>query len=178
MAKTAEDLRYPIGRFRAVMPVTSEIRSAAIDAIAGLPQRMRAAVANLDDGQLDTQYRPDGWTIRQVVHHVADSHMNGLIRTKLALTEETPKIKPYDENAWALLADMRLPVDVSLAIIDGIHARWAAVYRAMSTDEFERSFMHPEVGAQLTLDWHLQHYAWHSHHHLAHITELRRANGW
>ena len=178
MTKTAEDLRYPIGRFRAVMPITSELRSAAIDAIAGLPDRMRAAVADLDDDQLDTQYRPEGWTIRQVVHHVADSHMNGLIRVKLALTEETPTIKPYDENAWALLADMRLPVDVSLGLIDGIHARWTAVYRAMTAEEFERSFVHPEHGAQLTLDWHLQNYAWHSHHHLAHITELRRAKGW
>ena len=111
MTKTAEDLRYPIGRFRAVMPVTSELRAAAIDAIAGLPDRMRAAVADLTDDQLDTPYRPEGWTVRQVVHHVADSHMNGLIRVKLALTEETPTIKPYDENAWALLADMRLPVE-------------------------------------------------------------------
>jgi len=178
MTKTAEDLRYPIGRFRAVMPITSELRSAAIDAIAGLPERMRAAVADLNDTQLDTSYRPEGWTIRQVVHHVADSHMNGLIRVKLALTEETPTIKPYDENAWALLADMQLPVDVSLGLIEGIHARWAAVYRAMTVEEFERSFVHPEHGAQLTLDWHLQNYAWHSHHHLAHITELRRAKGW
>ena len=178
MTKTAEDLRYPIGRFRAVMPVTSEIRSAAIDAIAGLPQRLRAVVKNLDDAQLDTPYRPEGWTIRQVVHHIADSHMNGLIRVKLALTEETPTIKPYDENAWAQLTDARLPVDISLGIIDGVHARWAAVYRGMAAEDFERSFVHPEVGAQLTLDWHLQNYAWHSHHHLAHITELRRAKGW
>jgi hypothetical protein len=178
MTKTAEDLRYPIGRFRAVMPVTSELRSAAIDAIAGLPERMRAAVAHLNDDQLDTQYRPDGWTVRQVVHHVADSHVNALIRLKLALTEETPTIKPYDEKAWALLADMRLPVDASLAIIDGVHARWVALYHAMTPEDFERSFTHPELGAQLSLDWQLQNYAWHSHHHLAHITELRRAKGW
>ena len=178
MTKTAEDLRYPIGRFRAVMPVTSELRSAAIDAIAGLPDLMRAAVADLDDAQLDTPYRPDGWTIRQVVHHVADSHMNAFIRVKLTLTEDTPTIKPYDEKAWALLADMQLAISVSLGILEGIHARWTTVYRAMSTEEFERLFVHPEVGAQLTLDWHLQNYAWHSHHHLAHITELRRAKGW
>jgi hypothetical protein len=178
MTKSAEELRYPIGRFRAVMPVTSEIRSAAIDAIAGLPERMRSAVAGLDDGQLDTPYRPEGWTVRQVVHHVADSHMNALIRVKLALTEETPTIKPYDEKEWALLADMRLPVAVSLELIEAVHARWTAVYRAMTPEDFERSFVHPEVGAPLTLDWHLQHYAWHSHHHLAHITELRRAKGW
>lgn len=178
MAKTVDDLRYPIGRFHPVMPITSELRSAAIDAIAGLPDRMRAAVANLDDAQLDTPYRPEGWTIRQVVHHVADSHMNGVIRVKLALTEEIPTIKPYDENAWALLADMQLPVLVSLGLIEGIHARWTAIYRAMKATDFERSFVHPELGAQLTLDWHLQNYAWHSHHHLAHITELRRAQGW
>jgi hypothetical protein len=178
MTKTAEDLRYPIGRFRAVMPVTSELRSASIDAIAGLPDRLRAAVANLDDTQLDTPYRPEGWTIRQVVHHVADSHMNALIRIKLALTEDTPTIKPYDEKAWAFLADMHLPIAVSLGIIDGVHARWTAVCRAMTAEEFERAFVHPEVGAQLTLDWQLQNYAWHSHHHLAHITELRRAKGW
>jgi hypothetical protein len=178
MTKTAEDLRYPIGRFRPVTPITSELRSAAIDAIAGLPDRMREAVANLDDSQLDAQYRPEGWTIRQVVHHVADSHMNGLIRVKLALTEETPTIKPYDENAWANLADARLPVAVSLGLIDGIHARWTAVYRGMTAADFERSFVHPGLGDQFTLDWHLQNYAWHSHHHLAHITELRRTKGW
>ena len=178
MTKTDDELRYPIGRFRAVMPVTSELRAAAIDAIAGLPDRMRTAVAGLTDAQLDTPYRPGGWTVRQVVHHVADSHMNGLIRVKLALTEETPTIKPYDENAWATLPDMMLPVNVSLGLIDGIHSRWAAVYRAMRIEEFERSFVHPEIGGPLTLDWHLQQYAWHSHHHLAHITELRRAKGW
>jgi DinB superfamily len=178
MTKAAEDLRYPIGRFRPVMPVTSELRFAAIDAIASLPDRMQAAVADLSDAQLDTPYRPDGWTLRQVVHHVADSHMNAFSRIKLALTEEIPTIKPYDENAWALLADMRMPVDVSLRIIDGVHARWVAVYRAMTPEDFERSFVHPELETQLTLDWHLQMYAWHSHHHLAHITELRRAKGW
>jgi hypothetical protein len=173
-----DDLRYPIGRFQAVMPVTSELRAAAIDAIAGLPARLRSAVGDLGDAQLDTPYRPQGWTVRQVVHHVADSHMNGLTRVKLALTEDTPTIKPYDESAWALLPDMRLPVAVSLGIIDGLHARWAALYRGLNVEDFSRTFVHPELGAQLTLDWHLQQYAWHSHHHLAHITELRRRQGW
>src|SRR5262245_22731854 len=131
MTKTAEDLRYPIGRFRAVMPVTSELRAAAIDAIAGLPERLRGAVAGLSDAQLETPYRPDGWTVRQVVHHVADSHMNGFIRLKLALTEDSPTIKPYDEKRWADLHDMGLAIDASLAILDQVHARWDAVHRAM-----------------------------------------------
>jgi len=178
MTKTDKDLRYPIGRFQAVMPITSELRGAAIDAIAGLPQRMRDEVRGLNDVQLDTPYRPGGWTVRQVVHHVADSHMNAIIRVKLALTEDNPTIKSYDENAWSSLADMQLPIAGSLGIIDGIHARWTAVYRAMSVDQFNRTFVHPEIGAQLTLDYHLQNYAWHSHHHLAHITELRRRMGW
>jgi hypothetical protein len=174
----SDDLRYPIGRFKAVMPITQELRDAGIDAIAGLPTRLRDAVAGLDDGQLDTPYRPGGWTVRQVVHHVADSHMHGLIRVKLALTEDTPTIKPYDENLWAMLSDMRLPVLVSLTLLDSLHARWAAVYRGMTADQFSRTFVHPELGAELTLDHHLQNYAWHSHHHLAHITELRRREGW
>lgn len=174
----SDDLRYPIGRFKAVMPFTQELRDAAIDAIAGLPARMREAVAGLDDQQLNTPYRPGGWDVRQVVHHVADSHMNGLIRVKLALTEDTPTIKPYDEAAWALLADMRLPIEVSLGLLDGIHARWAAIYKDMHVELFARGFVHPELGGEITLDNHLQNYAWHSHHHLAHITELRRREGW
>jgi len=178
MLKTSDDLRYPIGRFQAVTPITSELRAAAIDTVAGLPERLRHAVAGLSDSQLDTRYRPDGWTVRQVVHHVADSHMNGMIRVKLALTEDTPTIKPYDENAWATLADMRLPVAVSLNLVEAIHARWVAIYRSMTLADFSRSFVHPELGATLTLDWHLQNYDWHSRHHLAHITELRRREGW
>src|SRR4029453_2690876 len=131
MTAGADDLRYPIGRFKAVMPLTQERRDAAIDAIAGLPARMREAVAGLNDAQLDTPYRPGGWTVRQVVHHVADSHMNAYVRIKLALTEDTPTIKPYDENAWSALADMRLPIAVSFNLLDGIHLPWAAVYRAL-----------------------------------------------
>src|SRR3970282_518452 len=129
---------------------TSELRGAAIDAIGSLPTRMRAAVADLSDARLNTPYRPEGWTVRQVVHHVADSHMNAIIRVKLTLTEDNPTIKPYDENAWCTLADMRLPVAVSLGLLEGIHTRWAALYRAMRSDEFNRSFVHPELGAQLT----------------------------
>jgi hypothetical protein len=178
MTHVPADLRYPIGQFKAVLPVTHELRGAAIDALEGFPARLREAVAGLSDTQLDTPYRPEGWTVRQVVHHVADSHMNGLIRVKLALTEDTPTIKPYDENAWSTLADMKLPVDVSLTLIDGIHTRWVAVVNAMAADQFARSFIHPELKTEMTLDHHLQLYAWHSHHHLAHITELRRRERW
>jgi hypothetical protein len=174
----APDLRYPIGPFKAVLPVTTELRAASIDAIAGLPPRMREAVAGLDDRQLDTRYRPEGWTVRQVVHHVADSHMNGLIRTKLALTEDTPTIKPYDEKAWSTLSDMTLPIGVSLDLLTAVHTRWVMVLRSMRPDGFSRAFIHPELGAEITLDYHLQNYAWHSHHHLGHITELRRREGW
>lgn len=177
MTNPGDDLRYPIGRFQPVLPVTSELRASSIDAIAALPARLRAAVSGLTDAQLDTPYRPEGWTVRQLIHHFADSHMNGFIRVKLALTEETPTIKPYDENAWAKLPDSEMPVAVSLGIIDGVHTRWAAVYRGMTIVDFGRTFVHPDIGT-LTLDWHLQNYVWHSHHHLAHITELRRREGW
>ena len=177
-AMTAEDLRYPVGRFESVLPATSDVRAAAIAEIARLPAAMRDAVSGLSDAQLDTPYRPGGWTVRQVVHHVADSHMNGFIRVKLALTEESPTIKPYDENAWARLADMSLPIRVSLELLDGIHTRWVAVYRAMTPDQFTRSFLHPEHGKRMTLDYHLQEYAWHSRHHVAHVTALRRREGW
>ncbi len=172
------DLRYPIGRLSLVTPATDATRSAAIDDIATLPRKMRAAVGGLDDRQLDTPYRPGGWTVRQVVHHVADSHMNGLTRIKLALTEDVPTIKPYDENAWSTLADMRLPVAVSLDLIDGIHARWVAIYRVMAPELWSRSFVHPEHGKSMTLDYQLQDYSWHSRHHLAHITDLRKRQGW
>jgi DinB superfamily len=174
----SDELRYPIGRFKAAMPFTQELRDAAIDALAGLPARMREAVAGLDDRQLDTAYRPGGWTVRQVVHHVPDSHVNAFVRLKLALTEDTPTIKPYDENAWSTLADARLPIAVSLDLLEAIHTRWVAVYHAMAAEQFARSFVHPELGAEITLDHQLQNYAWHSHHHLAHITELRRREGW
>jgi DinB family protein len=178
MTHAPADLRYPIGQFKAVLPVTHELRGAAIDAIEGFPARLREAVAGLSDAQLDTPYRPEGWTVRQVVHHVADSHMNALIRIKLALTEDTPTIKPYDEKAFALLADMKLPIEVSLGLLDGIHRRWVAVIAGMSVDQFSRSFVHPELGAEMTLDQLLQQYAWHSHHHLAHVTELRKRERW
>jgi hypothetical protein len=172
------DLRYPVGPFTPVVPMTDAARQAAIEEIAALPRHMRAAVAGLDDAQLDTPYRPEGWTVRQVVHHVADSHMNGFIRLKLALTEHAPTIKPYDEKSWATLADARLPIDISLAILDNVHARWEAVYRSMVPAQFERTFFHPEMQETQTLDRHVLLYAWHSKHHVAHITSLRSREGW
>jgi hypothetical protein len=170
-------LSYPIGRFDASARIDPSMRAPAMETIAHLPARMREAVAGLSDEQLDTRYRPGGWTVRQVVHHVADSHMNGLIRTKLALTEFEPTIKPYDENAWAKVADMRLPIGVSLGILDGVHARWAAVWMALRPEDFTRRFTHPESG-MMSLETQLQSYAWHSRHHVAHITSLRRREGW
>src|SRR5688572_7615942 len=147
------DLRYPVGTFSYDPGISAGARRALIGHIAETPRALRAAVAGLDDRQLDTPYRPDGWTVRQVVHHVADSHMNGLTRTKLALTENNPVIKPYDENAWATLGDMRLPIDLSLGLIDGIHGRWAAVFRSMSDAQFARTMVHPERGMTMTLDF-------------------------
>lgn len=178
MATTLDELRYPVGRFVAAAESTPAIRAAAIDDIAALPARMRAAVKGLGDAQLDTPYRPGGWTVRQVVHHVADSHMQGLTRVKLALTEDTPTITPYDENAFSTLGDTRLPAEVSLTILDGMHARWIAVYGGMTDAQFARSFVHPGIGETFTLDRHAQLYAWHSRHHVAHITTLRQREGW
>lgn len=172
------DLRYPIGTFTPVAPATAEVREAAIGDIAALPRKLREAVAGLSDAQLDTPYRPGGWTARQVVHHVADSHMNGFIRLRLALTEDNPTIKPYDENAWSALPDMRLPVDISLALLDNLHTRWVALYRGMAPGQFDRTFFHPEAKNTQSLDRHLQLYAWHSKHHVAHVAELRKREGW
>jgi hypothetical protein len=173
-----EALRYPVGQFDSTQTFTPASRAAAIDRIVALPGELRAAVLGLDDRQLDTPYRPGGWTVRQVVHHVADSHMNGLTRTKLALTENAPVIKPYDENAWAMLADARLPIEVSLGLVEGIHARWAAVFRSMIDAQFARTLVHPERGTTMSLEFQLHDYAWHSSHHLAHITRLRQREGW
>jgi hypothetical protein len=159
-------------------PETTATRDANINVIAGLPREVRAAVEGLTREQLDTPYRPEGWTVRQVVHHLADSHLNGYVRLKLALTESVPTIKPYDEAPWALLADSQMPLEPSLAILDGLHQRWTAIYRAMRDDDFARTFDHPERRERLTLERHLHIYAWHSRHHVAHITSLRLRKQW
>ena len=171
-------LSYPIGTFDATARVDAAMREPALMAIAELPTRLRDAVNGLAGPQLDTPYRPGGWTVRQVVHHVADSHMNGFIRMKLALTEEMPTIKPYDEKSWAALPDSRLPIGLSLDIVEGLHIRWTALFPSLTEQQYARSFFHPERGHALTIDTHLQMYAWHSKHHVAHITSLRHREGW
>lgn len=169
------DPRYPIGQFD-LANFTN--RSENLRTIAELPAKVAAAVAGLNDGQLDTPYRDGGWTVRQTVHHLADSHMNSLIRFKLALTEdEVPTIKPYYEDRWAELGDSKLPVDVSLQLIDSIHTRWSALLDSMSDTDFEKKFIHPETG-EWTLDGALALYAWHSKHHTAHITSLEERMAW
>jgi uncharacterized damage-inducible protein DinB len=174
-APIQEDPRYPIGDFDAAA-VTST-RAEQIETLRQLPALLRQAIQGLSDAQLDTPYRDGGWTVRQLVHHVADSHANAYIRFKLAMTEENPTIKPYDEAAWAALADSRLPVEPSLAIIAGVHARLVALLKSLSDEDFERTFRHPERGP-MTLAGNLALYDWHSRHHLAHITALRRRMGW
>jgi hypothetical protein len=171
------DLRYPIGSFTPVDP-SPGIREKAIGEIDALPQRLTDAVAGLSDRQLDTPYRPGGWTVRQVVHHVADSHMNAFVRMKLALTEDQPTVVGYDEKKFAELPDTRLPVDVSLQLLRSLHARWVALYQHMPEGAWARMFRHPEYAEPLTLDWQVQMYAWHSRHHVAHITALRQREGW
>ena len=174
-ASPEQDLRFPIGKFD---PENNASRGDHIKTIAELPARLAEAIAGLSDEQLDTPYRPDGWTLRQTVHHVADSHINSLCRFKLALTEdEVPTIMPYYEDRWAELADSKMPVDVSLAIVDGVHRRWAALLESMTDADFQREFIHPETG-NWTLEKVLALYAWHSRHHTAHITSTRERNGW
>lgn len=172
-----ETLRYPVGRFELDGAPTPAKRAAWIAVIEEAPRRMRDVVTGLDDARLDTPYRPGGWTPRQVVHHVADSHINAYVRTKLALTERVPAIKGYAEALWAELPDSRLPVSISLDLLDALHARWALLLRSMTDDAFAREWLHPEHGAR-DLDFLLQLYAWHSRHHVAHVQSLRERMGW
>ena len=172
------DARYPIGKLEIPANVTAALRQTAIETIAATPAKFRAAVKGLNEAQLDTPYRDGGWTVRQVVHHVPDSHMNAYVRFKLALTESTPTIKPYDEAKWAMLEDTRrTPIDVSLTLLDSLHSRWTDLLRSLKTDDFARKLVHPEHGEK-NVDWLLFVYAWHGPHHTAHITELRKQKGW
>ena len=171
------DLRYPIGKFHFDGPPTEEQKKKFIDEISQAPANLRAAVRGLSDKQFDTPYRPDGWTVRQVAHHVPDSHLNAYVRFKLALTEEDPTIKPYAEDRWAQLADTQAtPVEVSLAMLDSLHDRWVRLLRSLQPQDWKRSFRHPELGL-VSLEKNLALYAWHGRHHVAHITSLRERNG-
>ncbi len=173
-----ENLRYPIGRPEFRDGLTSEDRSELIDRIALAPSSMREAVAGLTDEQLDTPYREGGWTVRQVVHHVADSHINAYVRFKWAATEDNPTIKAYDQPRWAELADATsAPLEVSLDLLDALHRRWVAYLKSLGPSDFQRPITHAESG-EWTVDWLLQLYAWHGRHHVAHVTELRRREGW
>ena len=171
-------LSFPIGEFDWTQTVAPDRRTQLINEIAAAPANFRKAVRGLTDRQLDTPYRPDGWTVRQVIHHVADSHMNSYIRFRLALTEEQPAVKGYNEKEWAKLHDSHtLPVELSLQLLDGLHGRWVDMLRSMTGADFERSFHHSERGL-IRLDMNLALYAWHSRHHAAHITRLRQRMGW
>jgi len=171
------DLRFPVGKFQRLDNITDAQRRGFIDAIAETPARLKAAVAGLNDQQLDTPYRPGGWTVRQVVHHLPDSHLNSIVRFKLALTENEPTIKPYDEARWAELADAKAPIDVSIQLLEALHGRWVLLLNSLTPEDWQRTFRHPERGT-MTLNDTLQLYAWHGRHHVAHITALRERNGW
>lgn len=172
------DLRYPIGKFTYDGPFTEVQRQEAVKYIAETPANLRAAIRGLSEKQLDTPYRPEGWSVRQVVHHVPDSHLNSYVRFKLALTEKEPTIKPYAEDRWAELADTKTtPVEVSLTMLDSLHDRWVRLLRSLGPEDWKRAFRHPELGP-MTLDKNLALYSWHGRHHVAHITGLRKREGW
>ena len=173
-----EDIRYPIGRFSFEGPLDSEPRKTLIEEIAAAPAKLRESVRGLTPDRLDTPYRDGGWTPRQIVHHVPDSHLNAYVRFKLALTEDVPLIKPYDQDLWAGLEDSRLtPVETSLALVDALHERWVILLRSLSEASFQRTFNHPEMGI-VPLDRVLALYAWHGKHHSAQIVSLRERQGW
>ncbi|GAB3256903.1 putative metal-dependent hydrolase [Larkinella harenae] len=172
------DLRYPIGPFIDAKPYTFEQSKENIAAIAVFPHNLTELVGKWGDSRLDTPYRPEGWTVRQLVHHVADSHINAYVRTKLALTEDVPTIKPYDEGAWAKLPDSSLPVAPSLVILSNVHQRWVTVLDSLTEEQLRRTYFHPESKKDFTLSEVLANYAWHCEHHYQHIYQLARRNQW
>jgi hypothetical protein len=172
------DPRYPIGKFHAANAYTLGECEDFLSRISSLPLRIEAAVHGLTDGQLDTPYRDDGWTVRQVVHHVADSHMNAYIRVKWALTEESPIIKPYDEKAWASTPETEEAPALSLALLKSLHAKWVILLQSLTPEDLERQFIHPATQRAVRLDQLMAMYAWHGDHHLAHITELNKQKNW
>lgn len=173
-----DTLRYPVGAMPVNQPLTPGQAQHYVDEIAALPQKMTQLVANWPDEQLDTPYRPDGWTVRQVVHHVADSHMNAYIRTKLALTEENPRISPYEEGEWAKLPDSSLPVASSLTLLSVLHERWVNCLNGLTDKDLLRTYYHPGSGRTFSVADVLALYAWHGEHHFQHIARLAERNGW
>ncbi|GAE35714.1 hypothetical protein JCM9157_2835 [Halalkalibacter akibai JCM 9157] len=169
--------RYPIGEFDIKVDPTQDNIQSWLKDIKMLPTLLKEVVQNLDEEQVNTPYREGGWTVRQVVHHIADSHMNAFVRFKLALTEELPVIKPYDEQRWAELPDYELPVEVSLSLIEALHKRWVIVLSSLVESDFQKCFMHPELG-EIAIGKNIGLYAWHGNHHLAHITSLCQRKGW
>ncbi len=172
------DPRYPIGKFQPKPQIDEPERKEAIQNIAETPSKLKAAIKGLTEAQLDTQYREGGWTVRQVVHHITDSHMNSYVRVRLALTESEPTIKPYEEQLWAELYDARnAPVAPSVQMLESLHERWVMLLRSLKPSDFSRTFRHPVNGVR-DIDWLLQLYSWHGRHHVAHITSLRQRMGW
>lgn len=168
------DLQYPVGKFQWSGALTPGERNQLIEEIESAPAKIRAAVAGMTEEQLDTPYRPGGWTVRQVVHHVADSHINSYVRFKLTLTESDPAIKGYDQDSWAGLPDSKAPVELSLSLLDALHRRWVVILRSMSEADFQRAFLHSELG-KVGLDRTLALYAWHGRHHTGHILAVKQA---
>lgn len=174
-----QDLKYPIGKYKPEAEITQAFVEQCISEIEALPANMKAAVDGLTGSQLDTPYRPEGWTIRQVVHHVCDSHLNSVVRFKWTLTEDTPTIKAYDQAAWANLLDVpATPVAVNLDFLAVLHTKWVLLLKAIKDEEWSETFVHPEMNETLTLGWLVGLYAWHGKHHVAHITSLREREGW
>jgi uncharacterized damage-inducible protein DinB len=174
---TLADPSYPIGKFQRPEIITPEEKLNAIATLAELPEQLRNAVEGLNSAQLNTPYREGGWTVRQLVHHIADSHMNAFVRIRLALTENWPTIKPYNEQSWATLHDSAAPVEWSLELVESLHARWVMLLQSLNDDQWKRGYRHPESG-ESTVELATLMYAWHSRHHVAHITHLRASEGW
>jgi len=177
-ASAGKDLRYPVGRYRPPKEISPQDRAEWIREIERMPENLRRVVSGLNDAQLDTPYRPGGWTVRQVVHHLADSHLNSYVRFRWAVTENVPAIKTYNEADWAELSDARTaPIELSLSLLEGLHARWVLLVRSFGDEEYARKISHPEWG-EIRVDWLLGLYAWHCRHHVAHISGLRKSQGW
>ncbi|MFK7844034.1 MAG: YfiT family bacillithiol transferase [Rhodothermales bacterium] len=173
------DLRYPIGKYQPAAEVNAAYIEESIADIEAMPALLRQALDGLTSAQLDTPYRPEGWTVRQLVHHIGDSHLNSVIRFKWTLTEATPTIKAYNQNEWATTSDvLATPVDVNLDFLETLHVKWVLLLKSMEGNDWQKAFVHPETGKKLTLGWLVGLYAWHGKHHVAHITGLRDREGW